>query len=136
MTITTSVQTEAFDLAVEAAALTAGRGDVGAVVTFTGHVRDRPMTLEHYPGMTERQLAAIAAEAEARWALLGGTVIHRHGHLLPGEAIVLVAALSRHRREALERRFMPLEPVLSLRVRTCRHKRRQRRGRHVHFDAH
>ena len=102
MTITTRVQAEAFDLAAEAAALTAGRSDIGAVVTFTGHVRDGPMTLEHYPGMTERQLAAIAAEAEARWALLGGTVIHRHGHLLPGEAIVLVAIASRHRAAAFE----------------------------------
>ena len=102
--IATRVQTEPFDLAIESAALTAGRGDLGALVTFTGLVRDdgglRALTLEHYPGMTERQLANIAAQAEARWPLLGGTVIHRHGRLLPGDAIVLVAIVSAHREAA------------------------------------
>ncbi len=100
--ITTRVQSAPFDLAAEAAALTAGRSDVGAVVTFTGHVRDVAMTLEHYPAMTGRQLAAIAAEAEARWLLLGGTIIHRHGRLKPGEPIVLVAIASAHRAAAFE----------------------------------
>lgn len=112
--ITTRTQAEAFDLAAETALLTAGRSDVGAVVTFTGHVRaDAPagtndaevltaLILEHYPAMTERQMAAIAAEAWARWPLLGGTVIHRHGRLVPGEAIVLVAVASAHRGAAFE----------------------------------
>jgi molybdopterin synthase catalytic subunit len=100
--IVTRVQAEAFDAAAEAAALTAGRTDVGALVTFTGLVRDAPMTLEHYPAMTARQLAAIASEAWARWPLLGGTVIHRHGTLAAGDPIVLVAIASAHRAAAFE----------------------------------
>ena len=102
--ITTRVQREAFDAAYEAAALTAGRSDIGALVTFTGLVRTdenlAALTLEHYPAMTARQLAAIAAEAESRWPLLGGIIVHRHGRLLPGEAIVLVAIASAHRAPA------------------------------------
>ena len=77
--ISTRTQSGAFDVAAESALLTASRTDIGALVTFTGLVRDTPLTLEHYPAMTDRQLAAIAAEAWARWPLLGGTVIHRHG---------------------------------------------------------
>ena len=100
--IATRVQSAPFDLAVEAAALTAGRTDIGAVVTFTGLVRDVALSLEHYPGMTERQLAAVAAEAQARWPLLGGTVIHRYGDLAPGDPIVLVAVAAAHRSEAFE----------------------------------
>ena len=100
------VQAEAFDVAAETQALTMGRTDVGAVVSFVGHVRGddglTALTLEHYPAMTERQLQAIAAEAEARWPLLGGIVIHRHGRLLPGDAIVLVAVSSAHRSVAFE----------------------------------
>ena len=96
------VQAEAFDLGVEVAALTAGRIDIGAVVTFTGLVRDVALTLEHYPGMTEAQLLAVAAEAAARWPLLGGTVIHRFGTLAPGDPIVLVAVASSHRAAAFE----------------------------------
>ena len=106
---TVRVQTEDFDLAAELAALTAGRTDIGAVVTFTGLVRDvagqaavTAMTLEHYPGMTERQLAAIAAEAEQRWPLTGCTVIHRHGALAPGDRIVAVITASAHRQAAFE----------------------------------
>jgi molybdopterin synthase catalytic subunit len=99
--IASRVQAEAFDAGAEAAALAAGRSDVGAIVSFTGLVRADDglvaLTLEHYPAMTARQLAAIAAEAWARWPLLGGTVIHRHGRLLPGEPIVLVAIASAHR---------------------------------------
>jgi molybdopterin synthase catalytic subunit len=99
--IATRVQAEAFDAGAEAAALTAGRSNVGAIVSFTGLVRADDglvaLTLEHYPAMTARQLNAIAAEAWARWPLLGGTVIHRHGRLLPGEPIVLVAIASAHR---------------------------------------
>ncbi len=104
--ITTRTQAEPFDAAAETAALTTARTDIGAVVTFTGHVRAEngleALTLEHYPAMTDRQLTAIAAEAAARWPLLGGTVIHRHGRLLPGEAIVLVAIASAHRQAAFE----------------------------------
>jgi molybdopterin synthase catalytic subunit len=103
------VQEEPFDVGGELAALTAGRADVGGIGVFIGTVRDNAqgrtitaMTLEHYPGMTERALAAIVAEAEARWPLAGCTVIHRVGRLTPGEGIVLVAAASAHRQAALE----------------------------------
>ncbi|GGI74773.1 molybdenum cofactor biosynthesis protein MoaE [Polymorphobacter multimanifer] len=100
------VQPEPFDTAAELAALSANRSDVGAIASFTGLVRAddglTALTLEHYPGMTERQLAAIAAKAEARWPVLAGTVIHRHGRLVPGDAIVLVAIASPHRAAAFE----------------------------------
>ncbi len=106
---TVRVQAEAFDAGAELAALLAGRTNVGGVGCFIGLVRDSAgaqpiaaMTLEHYPGMTERALAAIAAEAEARWTLQGCTVIHRYGRLLPGEPIVLVLAASAHRQAALD----------------------------------
>ena len=99
--ITIRVQPELFDAGAEVAALTAGRSDIGAIVSFTGLVRADDnlvaLTLEHYPAMTARQLAAIAAEAWTRWPLLGGTVIHRHGRLLPGEPIVFVTIASAHR---------------------------------------
>ncbi len=98
------VQSEPLDTATEIAALTAGRTDVGAVVSFTGLVRGDDnliaLTLEHYPAMTERALAAIAAEAETRWPLSGGIVVHRVGRLLPGDPIVLVAIASAHRAAA------------------------------------
>jgi molybdopterin synthase catalytic subunit len=104
--IVTRVQADPFDAGAEAAALAAGRDDVGAIVTFTGLVRAEnglaALTLEHYPAMTDRQLAAIAAEAAARWPLLAGTVIHRHGRLLPGEPIVFVGIASAHRGAAFE----------------------------------
>ena len=96
------VQAGAFDLGAEVAALTAGRIDVGAVVTFTGLVRDVAMTLEHYPGMTERQLRGIADEAAARWPGIAGTVVHRYGSLEPGDPIVLVAITAPHRAEAFD----------------------------------
>ena len=100
------VQAEAIDIAAETQAITHGRNDVGAVVSFAGHVRGDDglvaLTLEHYPAMTERQLQAIAIEAETRWPLLGGIVIHRHGRMVPGEAIVLVAVVSAHRAAAFE----------------------------------
>jgi molybdopterin synthase catalytic subunit len=98
-----------FDPAAELATFARGRSDVGAVASFTGLVRDEhggerilAMTLEHYPGMTERQLARIEAEARARWPLLDVLVIHRVGRMLPGEPIVLVATASAHRAAALE----------------------------------
>lgn len=104
--IAVRVQAGAIDSAAETAALTVGRSDVGAVVSFVGHVRAdeglTALTLEHYPAMTERQMAAIAAEAEMRWPLLGGVVIHRFGRMEPGEAIVLVAISSAHRAAAFE----------------------------------
>lgn len=103
------VQAEPFDLGAELAAFARGRTDVGGIATFVGLVRDehagRPvaaMTLEHYPGMTERALAGIEAEARARWPLHDALVIHRHGRMLPGEPIVLVATASAHRAAALE----------------------------------
>jgi molybdopterin synthase catalytic subunit len=95
-----------FDLGAEAARLEAGP-DTGAVVTFTGRVRDvsdglRHMELEHYPGMTERALRDIAGQAATRWPLSGVTVIHRHGRLRPGDRIMMVATASRHRDAAFE----------------------------------
>ena len=101
------VQAEAFDAGQEIARLTGGRRDVGAVATFIGYVRDlnegsgvSRMTLEHYPGMTERALEDICDEALGRWDLLDLRVVHRVGALEPGEAIVLVAVSSAHRGEA------------------------------------
>jgi molybdopterin synthase catalytic subunit len=103
---TIRVQEPGFDLAAESAALTAGRDDVGGLASFVGLCRAddglQALVLEHYPGMTERALAEIAAQAEARWPLTGCTVIHRHGRILPGEPIVLVLTASRHRTAALE----------------------------------
>ena len=101
------VQADPFDAAAESAALTRGRRDVGAVVTFTGLCRDEAGTLaaleiEHYPGMAEAEIAAVAAEAERRWPLLGVTAIHRFGRIAPGEPIVLVVTASRHRDAAFE----------------------------------
>jgi molybdopterin synthase catalytic subunit len=106
---TIRVQAADFDISGELGALTAGRADIGGIGCFIGTVRDtaggRVITalhLEHYPAMTERALAAIAAEAEARWPLLGCVIIHRVGALPPGANIVLVAAASPHRQAALD----------------------------------
>ncbi|MCA3337172.1 MAG: molybdenum cofactor biosynthesis protein MoaE [Roseomonas sp.] len=100
------VQEALFDMAAESAALTACRTDIGGVASFLGVCRGddglAAMVLEHYPGMTERALGRIAAEAEARWPLTGCTVIHRVGRILPGEPIVLVLTASAHRAAALE----------------------------------
>ena len=96
------VQTEDFDINAEIGALTKGRSDIGAVVTFSGLVRDVTLTLEHYPGMTERELDRIEAEAHARWDLQGTTIIHRVGALAPADNIVLVIAASKHRKNAFE----------------------------------
>ena len=111
-----SVQEQDFDAGAEIAALSAGRDDVGALASFVGLVRSykagganvgaddtaavQAMTLEHYPGMTEKALAGIVAEAKSRWQLLGVRVIHRIGRLLPGDRIVLVAVASSHRGDA------------------------------------
>ncbi len=101
------LQTEAFDAAVEAAALTRGRTDIGALVTFAGICRGADdghaiaaMTLEHYPGMAEAEIARHVEEAERRWNLLGVTVIHRYGRLQPGDPIVLVVTAAAHRQAA------------------------------------
>jgi len=101
------VQDLDFDIGAEIAALRAGRSDIGAMAAFAGIVRDHAsssdvsaMTLEHYPGMTERELERIEKEAHARWPLIASTIIHRVGRLLPGENIVLVAVASAHREAA------------------------------------
>ncbi len=101
-----SVQQEDFDIAAEMARLTAGDADIGAVVSFTGLVRGTggltAMELEHYPGMTEKALEEIEAEARARWPLSAVRIIHRHGRLATGDNIVLVLTASRHRQAAFE----------------------------------
>jgi len=104
------VQREDFDVGAEIGGFCAGNGRVGGIATFVGLVRDhlsdgtdvRAMTLEHYPGMTERQLQAIEDEARARWPLEDVLVIHRYGRLEPGDRIVLVAAASAHRDAAFQ----------------------------------
>lgn len=99
------MQAEAFDLAAELADFGTG-GDTGAIVTFTGMVRGTGglsrMEIEHYPGMTEKAIAAIAAEATNRWELEDVLVIHRYGSLAPGSQIMAVATASRHRAAAFE----------------------------------
>jgi molybdopterin synthase catalytic subunit len=101
------IQREDFDVAAEIAALTKGRGDVGAVVTFTGLCRDESgalsaLELEHYPGMAEDEITRVAEAAAQRWPILGATAIHRYGKIAPGENIVLVVATSPHRAAAFE----------------------------------
>jgi len=101
--VTVRIQPEDFDVGAEIAALSRGRTDVGAVASFTGVCRGgdiAAMTLEHYPGMAEAEIARHVAEAEKRWPLLGVTVIHRYGRLVPGDNIVLVATASSHREAA------------------------------------
>ena len=102
--ITARLQSGPFDAAAEQAALLAGRSDLGAAVQFTGLVRADDgliaLTLEHYPAMTLAQLQAIAHEAAARWPGVIGTIIHRHGRLLPGAPIVLVTTAAPHRADA------------------------------------
>lgn len=101
------LQHENFDIGAEIGALTAGRSDIGAIVTFTGTVRDQhgtvdAMTLEHYPGMTEAELARIEAEANARWPLQASLIVHRTGTLKAGDNIVLVVTASEHRDAAFD----------------------------------
>jgi molybdopterin synthase catalytic subunit len=102
---TVRVQAEAFDAADESLALTRGRADIGAVVSFVGLCRDEggrlaALEIEHYPGMAEAEIGAAVAEAESRWPLLGVTAIHRHGIIPAGDPIVLVIAASAHRAAA------------------------------------
>jgi molybdopterin synthase catalytic subunit len=101
------LQREDFDASAEAAALARGRTDIGAVVTFTGLCRGTEagapiaaLTLEYYPGMAEAEIARHVEAANARWHLLGVTVIHRYGRIAPGENIVLVVTAAAHRQEA------------------------------------
>ena len=100
------VQEEAFDFGAEAQGFASGHTDMGAIVTFTGVVRDLPgdpldrMEIEHYPGMTEKALTKIAEEAQSRWNLGDVLVIHRHGTLRPGDMIMMVATAAPHRVDA------------------------------------
>lgn len=103
------VQREDFDVGAEVRALTAGRHEIGGIVTFTGTVRGEAkgkpitsMTLEHYPGMTEAELERVEGEARQRWPLSASLVIHRYGELHPGDNIVLVVTASAHRHAAFE----------------------------------
>ena len=107
MAATIRLQSRPFDAAAEVAELTRGRTDIGAVVTFTGICRGdengapiAALTLEHYPVMAEGEIARHVEEAQARWPLLGVTVIHRYGRLVPGENVVLVVTVSSHREAA------------------------------------
>ena len=102
------VQSAAFDVGAETNAFTKRQSQMGAVVTFTGIVRNAPdgtldmMVIEHYPGMTQKALAAIADEAQTRWSLGDVLVIHRYGDLRPDEMIMMVATAARHRKDAFE----------------------------------
>ncbi len=96
------IQSRAFDLAHECRLLRTARTDIGALLTFTGLVRDYPMTLEHYPALAQTEVRKLADEAMQRWPILAGTIIHRYGALAPGDDIVLVAIASRHRAAAFE----------------------------------
>ncbi|WP_243479405.1 molybdenum cofactor biosynthesis protein MoaE [Orrella daihaiensis] len=109
MNCSISVQTEDFDVGAEIDALTAGRADIGAMVSFVGYVREfnlqdgvTALELEHYPGMTERSLEAIARRAMMRWPLTGVRIIHRYGRLHPSDRIVTVLTASAHRQAAFE----------------------------------
>ena len=103
-----AVQQEAFNPGAELNVFTKDRSDIGAIVTFSGIVRDvegdelQGMEIEHYPGMTEASLAKIAQQAQARWGLGDVLVIHRYGRLEPGEVIMMVATAARHRKHAFE----------------------------------
>src|SRR5712675_1775878 len=106
---TIRIQQADFDIAQEIAALTAGRTDIGAVVSFSGICRGiegnapiAALTLEHYPGMAEAEIKRHADEAIARWPLQGLSVIHRVGRIVPGENIVLVVTASQHRQAAFQ----------------------------------
>ncbi|MFO7908542.1 molybdopterin synthase catalytic subunit MoaE [Vreelandella aquamarina] len=109
MNIDVCIQTQAFDMAYAYKDLLENRSDVGAVVSFTGLVRDfnespdvTGLTLEHYPGMTERTLEDIGKQAWHRWSLQGVRIIHRIGYMAPGDPIVRVSVASAHRRDAFE----------------------------------
>ena len=103
------VQTEDFDIGAEISRMTAGNTEIGGLASFVGLVRDyaghdkiSSMTLEHYPGMTEKQLAKLEVEARERWELQDVLIVHRYGTLNPGDRIVLVVTASAHREASLE----------------------------------
>ena len=101
------IQEEDFDLGAEITTLRSSRTDIGAIVSFTGTVRDQAgnvteMMLEHYPSMTETELARIEQEAQARWPLQASLIVHRVGSLKPGDNIVLVVTASAHRDAAFD----------------------------------
>ena len=107
MTAIVRLQREPIDVAAEVRKLTGGRTDIGAIVTFTGICRGdengapiAALTLEHYPGMAETEIVRHVEEAQVRWPIMAALVIHRHGRILPGEDIVLVATASSHRQAA------------------------------------
>lgn len=102
-----AIVAEPLDITAEIERVSAGRGDIGAIVTFTGLCRDEDgrleaLELEHYPGMAEKEIGRIAAQAAERWEVAALTVIHRHGRIRPGETIVVVVAASTHRHAAFE----------------------------------
>ena len=103
------VQTEDFDIGAEITRITEGNTEIGGLASFVGLVRDyagdekiSAMTLEHYPGMTEKKLEALEAEARERWQLQDVLIVHRYGRLEPGDRIVLVVTASLHREASLE----------------------------------
>ena len=105
--MTTRVQSAPFDMGAEVQAFTRTASGAGAIVTFSGLVRDEggtltAMDIEHYPGMTEKALEAIRQEAMTRWSLTDALIIHRYGPLKPGEQIMMVATASRHRADAFQ----------------------------------
>ncbi|SEQ14233.1 molybdenum cofactor biosynthesis protein MoaE [Thalassovita taeanensis] len=106
--MTIRVQSSPFDVGAETSDFAAAQTGMGAIVTFTGVVRDLPgdglerMEIEHYPGMTEKALAAIADQAQTRWSLGGVLIIHRYGTLRAGDQIMMVATASKHRAHAFE----------------------------------
>jgi molybdopterin synthase catalytic subunit len=107
--VSVRVQRDDFEIGAEVTRLTAGRTDIGAIVTFTGTVRAENggsavggMTLEHYPGMTEQELARVEGEAAKRWPLQASLIVHRVGQLHPGDNIVLVVTASAHREAAFD----------------------------------
>jgi molybdopterin synthase catalytic subunit len=105
--IRVAIVSEPLDITAEIERVTAGRGDIGAVVTFTGLCRDEDgrleaLELEHYPGMAEAEVQRIAEQAAKRWEVSDVTVLHRHGKVKPGETIVLVVTASKHRHAAFE----------------------------------
>jgi len=95
-----AVQREDFELGAEVRKLSRQSRSIGAVASFVGVVREVPMTLEHYPGMTERAIEKIVEDAKGRWQVMDCTVIHRYGALRPGDQIVMVAVASAHRGDA------------------------------------
>jgi molybdopterin synthase catalytic subunit len=105
--VTVRVQSDAFDPGAEVNAFSAAADGAGAVVSFSGLVRDvegdlQAMEIEHYPGMTQKALAEIRDTALRRWRLADALIVHRHGVLVPGEVIMMVATAARHRRDAFE----------------------------------